>query len=561
MPFDQDLTLIPPMNKIYFSLALLIVVGIISGCSSPKEKADLIVHNATIYTVDEGFSIVQAFAVKGNRFVAIGSNNAILSSYEAEQVMDMEGKTIFPGFIDAHAHFYRYGLGLKVADLLGAESEDELVERVVAHANANPDVQWILGRGWDQNLWENKEFPTRTKLDSLFPDRPVLLTRIDGHAALANLAALNLGGITAKTAMVGGKVILDENGTTGVLIDNAIQLVSSKVPDASTEESQQALLAAQKNCFEVGLTTVVDAGLDRDIIELMADMHREGTLQMRVYAMINPTKENMDHYFKVGPVQNDYLTVRSFKIYGDGALGSRGAALIKPYHDQAHNYGFLLREPVEFDELAQLMVQNGFQMNTHCIGDSANRTLLDIYAKYLKGKNDLRWRIEHAQVVTKEDMSKFAAYSVIPSVQPTHATSDMYWAGKRLGPFRVKTAYAYKDLLDQNGMLALGSDFPVEHINPLYGFHSAVVRKDAQNWPEEGFQPENKITREHALKGMTIWAAFANFEENLKGSIEAGKLADFVVLEKDIMTAAENELRNIQVLGTYIGGKNVFKPK
>jgi predicted amidohydrolase YtcJ len=546
------------MNKIYYCIPLLLFCLSLSSCSTPKEQVDLIVHNATVYTVDEGFSIAQAFAVKDNRFVAIGSNRSILASYESSEIVDAGGQTVYPGFIDAHAHFYRYGLGLKVADLLGAESEDELVERVVKHAQQHPDVQWVLGRGWDQNLWENKEFPTRAKLDSLFPDRPVLLTRIDGHAALANKAALELGGITASTAMTGGKVILENGVPTGVLIDNAIGLVSAKVPDPSEDESQQALIAAQQECFAVGLTSVVDAGLDRGIIELIDAMHNAGTLNMRVYAMVNPTKENMDHYFQQGPSQTDYLTVRSFKIYGDGALGSRGAALLKPYHDQAHNYGFLLRDPVEFDELASLMLANGFQMNTHCIGDSANRALLDIYAKYLKGKNDLRWRIEHAQVVANEDMPKFAAYSVIPSVQPTHATSDMYWAGQRLGPFRIKTAYAYKDLLDQNGIIALGSDFPVEHINPLYGFHSAVVRKDAKNWPDDGFQPENKITREDALKGMTIWAAFANFEENLKGSVEVGKLADFVILEQDIMTAPENELRSIKILGTYIGGTKVY---
>ncbi len=546
------------MNKICFTIPLLLLCLLILGCSKPKEQADLIVHNATVYTVDEGFTIAQAFAIKDNRFVAIGSNQSILSSYESSEVVDAEGKAIFPGFIDAHAHFYRYGLGLKVADLLGAESEDELIERVVTHAQQNPDVQWILGRGWDQNLWETKEFPTRAKLDSIFPDKPVLLTRIDGHAALANKVALDLGGITAKTSMTGGKVILEKNEPTGVLIDNAIGLVSSKVPDPSEDESKQALIAAQLECFAVGLTSVVDAGLDKAIIELIEEMHQSGSLQMRVYAMVNPTQENMDHYFKKGPFQTDYLTVRSFKIYGDGALGSRGAALLKPYHDQAHNYGFLLRDPIEFDELASLMLANGFQMNTHCIGDSANRALLDIYAKHLRGKNDLRWRIEHAQVVAQEDMPKFAAYSVIPSVQPTHATSDMYWAGQRLGPFRIKTAYAYKDLLDQNGIIALGSDFPVEHINPLYGFHSAVVRKDAKNWPDDGFQPENKISREHALKGMTIWAAFANFEEELKGSIETGKLADFVILEQDIMTSPENELRSIKILGTYIGGTKVY---
>jgi predicted amidohydrolase YtcJ len=273
---------------------------------------------------------------------------------------------------------------------------------------------------------------------------------------------------------------------------------------------------------------------------------------------VNPTDENIQHYFEKGIYQDDFLTVRSFKIYGDGALGSRGAALLQPYHDHNTNYGFLLNTPKAFDDLAKKMYENGFQMNTHCIGDSANRTLLDIYAKYLKGKNDLRWRIEHAQVVSNEDMPKFASFSIIPSVQPTHATSDMYWAGQRLGPFRIKTAYAYKDLLDQNGMIALGSDFPVEQINPMYGFHSAVVRKDAKNWPDDGFQIENRISREQALKGMTIWAAYSNFEEKLKGSIEIGKLADFVIFEKDMMTAPENELRNLKVTGTFVGGQKVY---
>ncbi|ERM84347.1 amidohydrolase [Rhodonellum psychrophilum GCM71 = DSM 17998] len=540
------------------AIALMLLIVVISSCSPDKEKVDLIIHNATIYTVSSGFDIVQAMAVKDGKFVAAGTDSNILSKYEASETLDMGRKTIYPGFIDAHAHFYRYGLGLHVADLLGAESEEELVERVVTHRGANPEVAWILGRGWDQNLWPEKEFPTKTKLDSLFPNTPVLLTRIDGHAALANQKALEMGGISAKTQILGGKVILKEGKPTGVLIDNAIKMVSDKIPDAGIEESRSALIAAQENCFSVGLTTVADAGLDKKIIDLMSEMHKDNTLKMRIYAMVNPSKENMEHYFKTGPYQDEQMTIKSFKIYGDGALGSRGAALLQPYHDAKTDYGFLLNTQEAFDELAQKMYQNGFQMNTHCIGDSANRTLLNIYAKHLKGKNDLRWRIEHAQVVSIDDMPKFASFSIIPSVQPTHATSDMYWAGQRLGPFRIKTAYAYKDLLDQNGMLALGSDFPVEQINPLYGFHSAVVRKDAKNWPDQGFQPENKITREHALKGMTIWAAYANFEEKLKGSIEAGKLADFVILEKDIMTAKENELRNVKVSATFIGGKKVF---
>ncbi|PRY87972.1 amidohydrolase [Mongoliibacter ruber] len=546
------------MNKILQYISILFSIVWLQSCGLGKEPVDLIVHNATIYTVDEGFSIAQAFAVKDNRYVAVGGNSSILSNYESENVIDMGGKPIYPGFIDAHAHFYRYGLGLQVADLLGAESEEELVKRVKDHHDRNPEVAWILGKGWDQNLWDGKEFPTKHALDSLFPDTPVLLTRIDGHAALVNQKALTLGGITARTEMVGGKVILEDGKPTGVLIDNAIKLVSAKVPDASEEESRNALLGAQENCFAVGLTTVVDAGLEIATIDLIKKMQEENTLKMRMYAMVNPSEANLAHYFEKGPYQDDKLTVKSFKIYGDGALGSRGAALLRPYHDHSDNYGFLLKNPEEFDELAKQMYEHGFQMNTHCIGDSANRTLLDIYAKYLKGKNDLRWRIEHAQIVSKEDMPKFAKYSIIPSVQPTHATSDMYWAEQRLGPFRIKTAYAYKDLLDQNNMLALGSDFPVEHINPLYGFHSAVARKDAENWPEDGFQSENRITREQALKGMTIWAAYANFEEDLKGSIEPGKLADFVVLENDIMIVDRKDIRGIQVKNTYIGGEKVF---
>ncbi|GAB2614582.1 amidohydrolase [Belliella aquatica] len=546
------------MKKLLLLIALSISSYCLSSCGKEKEQVDLIVHNGTIYTVSEDFDIVKAFAVKDGKFVAVGSNSDILSNYEAKETIDADGQAIYPGLIDAHAHFYRYGLGLQVVELLGAESEQELIERVVEHHKNNPDTPWILGKGWDQNLWEDKEFPTKDQLDELFPDTPVLLTRIDGHAALVNQKALDLGGITSKTEMIGGKVILADGQPTGVLIDNAIKLVTAKVPDPSEEESRAALIGAQENCFAVGLTSLVDAGLERSTIELMHQMHQENSLKMRIYAMVNPTDANMQHYFEKGIYQDDFLTVRSFKIYGDGALGSRGAALLQPYHDHNTNYGFLLNTPEAFDDLAKKMYENGFQMNTHCIGDSANRTLLDIYAKYLKGKNDLRWRIEHAQVVSNEDMPKFALYSIIPSVQPTHATSDMYWAGKRLGPFRIKTAYAYKDLLDQNGMIALGSDFPVEQINPMFGFHSAVVRKDAKNWPDDGFQIENRISREQALKGMTIWAAYSNFEEKLKGSIENGKLADFVIFEKDMMTAPENELRNLKVTGTFVGGQKVY---
>lgn len=524
-----------------------------------REQADLLVVNAKVYTVSDDFSEQEAFAIRDGRFVAVGSTKEILDRFSSSDILDAEGSPIYPGFIDAHAHFLNYGLSLQVADLLGSESEEEMIERVVKHREKTPEAAWVLGRGWDQNLWEDKAFPTKEALDRLFPDIPVLLRRIDGHAALANQKALDLGGVTSDTQVSGGMVMLADGEPTGVLIDNAIALVSRKVPETSKEEAVAALLVAQQRCFGVGLTTVADAGLDRKEIDLIAEMHKEGSLKMRIYAMASPTEENKAYYFEQGPYQDDYLTIRSFKVFGDGALGSRGAALLKPYHDHSGNYGLLLDTPESLDKLAGELHASGFQMNTHCIGDSANRTLLDIYAKYLKGTNDLRWRIEHAQVVSPEDMPKFAAYSVIPSVQPTHATSDMYWAGQRLGPLRIKTAYAYKELLDQNGRIALGSDFPVEHINPLYGFYAAVVRKDAQSWPDEGFQPENSLSREDALRGMTIWAAYANFEEHLKGSIEPGKLADFVVLESDIMEASPTELRGVKVLQTYVGGKEAYR--
>jgi len=527
-------------------------------CCTTKASVDLIVHQANIYTVDKEFKQAEAFAVKDGKFVAVGSNKEIMAEYEATEVIDLQGAFIYPGFIDAHAHFYGYGTGLQVADLTGADSFEELITRVVAHREKHPGQTWILGRGWDQNLWKKKAFPSREKLDELFPDVPVLLTRIDGHAALANSKALSLGGITASTALLGGKVIVERNVPTGVLIDNVIGLVSEKIPELTASEKRTALLSAQKNCFQVGLTTVADAGLSREIIELMEEMQEEGSLKMRIYAMVSPTPEDMAYYFNRGPYRKDRMTVKGFKIFGDGALGSRGAALLQPYHDSPDEQGFLLSSPKDFEKLAVSMYEHDFQMNTHCIGDSTNRVLLDIYAKVLKGKNERRWRIEHAQIVNEKDVAKFGQYNIIPSVQPTHATSDMYWAEDRLGQERMKDAYIFKELLDQNHLIALGSDFPVESVNPLYGFHAAVARKDAENWPQGGFQSENRLSREEALKGMTIWAAYANFEEDQKGSIETGKFADFVILEQDIMTEREEELRSLPVKGTYIGGERVY---
>ena len=543
------------MKKL-IALSLIILLFSCGG----KKKADLIIHNATVYTVNNGFGMASAFTVKDGKFQAVGNDEDILSTYEAQKVIDLKKAPVYPGFIDAHAHFYRYGLGLKNANLVGTQSFDEILNILQSHREKYPEATWLLGRGWDQNDWKNKAFPTKDKLDEQFPDIPVLLTRIDGHAALANSAAMQQSEVFYKIKEVeGGKIYVDQNGEpTGLLVDNAIELIRKHIPDETNEDRIEALLRAQENCFTVGLTTVNDAGLGVNTIQMIDSMHQAGSLKMRLYVMVSPSTESIDYFKKKGILKTDHLNVRSFKVYGDGALGSRGAALLEDYTDDLGNVGFLLEAPETYDALAKTIHDMGFQMNTHCIGDLANKTILDIYGKYLGENNDQRWKIEHAQVVSREDIPKFGKYNVIPSVQPTHATSDMYWAKDRLGESRVKTAYAFKDLLDQNGYIVLGSDFPVEDINPMYGFHAAVARQDANHWPANGWQPENKLSREEALKGMTIWAAYSNFEEHEKGSITPGKLADFVVMQKDIMKIPETELRNTKVSATYLGGEKVY---
>ncbi|MBC7921109.1 MAG: amidohydrolase [Ferruginibacter sp.] len=529
-----------------------------AGCHGSKQPVDLLVHHAVVYTVNDGFRVAEAFAVKEGRFVAVGSNDELRDRYVATQTLDAGGKPVYPGFIDAHCHFLGYGLSLRQANLVGTRSFAEVVEKVAAHRRNYPAAAWIQGRGWDQNDWARQSFPTKDTLDALFPDVPVLLTRVDGHAALANQKALDLAGVTVRTRVDGGKLEIKNGRLTGILVDNAVGLVSRMIPPPGRAGQIAALQNAERNCFAVGLTTVDDAGLDKDIVDVLDSLHRTGGLSMRVYAMLNPTPRNQAHYLTRGPYKTDRLNVRSFKVYADGALGSRGACLLEDYGDAPGERGFLLRPPDYYRQLADTLYRHNFQMNTHCIGDSANRFLLDVYGAVLKGHNDRRWRIEHAQVVSAEDVEKFGRFSVVPSVQPTHGTSDMYWAGERLGRERVKTAYAYRALYQQNQRLAFGSDFPVEDIRPLYGFHAAVVRQDAKEYPVGGFQPENALSRENALRGMTIWAAYSNFEEKEKGSIEPGKFADFVVLEEDVMQAAPARLRNAAVLRTFVNGKQVY---
>lgn len=525
-----------------------------------KEKADLLVYNATIYTVDAACSAAEAMLIKDGKILATGDTASLLKEYEVKEKLDAGGKFIYPGFIDAHAHFVGYGNSLRTVNLVGTQSWEEAVEKVKLFAAENPDG-WITGRGWDQNDWEIKVFPTNEKLNELFPDRPVLLTRIDGHAAIANQKALDLAGVKPGDTLTGGEIEEMEGRLTGLLIDNAIDLVSAKIPAQTEVQFKKALQAAEQNCFAVGLTTIDDCGLGHTQVEGIKKLQETGELKMRLYIMLSDEKTNYDYLEKTGKIKTDRLNVRSFKVYGDGALGSRGACLLEPYSDKQGHYGFLLSRPEHFDSVAGWISQKGFQMCTHAIGDSGNRTILNIYARYLKGKNDLRWRIEHAQVVNQNDFNLFGANSIIPSVQPTHATSDMYWAGDRLGKEREKGAYAYKQLLQQNGWMPLGTDFPVEDISPFKTFFAAVIRKDAKGFPNGGYQMENALSREEAIRGMTIWAAKANFEEYEKGSLETGKFADFVILDKDLMKIPADEILQTAVLKTFVGGEKVYEKK
>jgi len=539
-------------------LFLLLAISIAS-CAPEKLSADLLIKNATIYTVDKDFSTANALVVKDGKILEIGLKPELELKYKIKETYDAKGNTVVPGLIDAHAHLYGLGLALQQVDLVGTTSFEEVLGRVVAFQEEKK-MPYIIGRGWDQNDWDDKNFPTKKELDSLFPNTPVSLRRIDGHAMLVNSKALELAGITSKTKVAGGEIVLENGEPTGIIVDAPMRLIGKTFPETTIEVSAEALLEAEKLCLQYGLTTVDDAGLDRSIIELIDTLQKEGKFKLRMYAMVSNSPKNRDYYLNNGIYKTDRLNVRSFKVYADGALGSRGAAMREPYSDMPHHFGAMITTADSLDYLAQKIAASEFQMNTHAIGDSANIAVLRAYKKALEGKTDKRWRVEHAQIISPQDFDYFNDNNnILPSVQPTHATSDMYWAEDRVGAERMKGAYAYKELLDKAGSIALGTDFPVENVNPMYTFYAAVARKDLKNYPENGFQMKDALTREEALKGMTIWAAFANFEENEKGSIEVGKFADFTILDKDIMKVDEKELPNTKVLATFINGEKVYE--
>jgi len=539
------------------SPVILFLFSMIFLACSPQERVDLIVYNAHVYTVDSTFSTAQAFAVKDGKFIAIGSDDEIQRKYKAKEKIDAEGKAIYPGFYDAHAHLFDEAELMDQVDLNGADSFEEVIQRVKSYQQKNPNKTWLIGGGWDQNRWKDKSFPTKELLDKAFPDIPVYLIRVDYHAAVVNSKALEWAKLISIPIIQGGVVGGSNNTPNGLLIDNAMDLVNKTIPVPNEKEYLRMLKRTQDSLLSVGLTSIVDAGLSKERLSLLKKYYKDGALKFRNYAMILGNPQNISSFIAQGFYETDRLEIKSFKLLADGALGSRGACLLAHYHD-APTHGFLLHTPQEYENMIKAIAASNFQANTHAIGDSANRIILDIYGKYLQPHRDRRWRIEHAQIISPTDFDKFRKFQIIPSVQPTHATSDMYWAKDRLGEERMEGAYAYKHLLKEYGKLALGSDFPVEHFNPMYGFHAAVARVDKKGYPNQGFQMQDAISREDALRGMTIWAAYSCFQEKKRGSIEAGKDADFVILQQDILKIPNGQLRNVKTMRTVIAGETVF---
>lgn len=539
-----------------YHIILFSIITMLVSCMR-KEKIDTIVSADKIYLVDAEFTNQQAMAIDKGKIVAVGTLDEINSKYEAKEFLFFEDKYIFPGFIDPHCHFIGYGQMLQNPWLGGADSWEEVVDRVVNYQKENPS-QWVLGRGWNHAEWRDKNFPTKELLDKHFPDKPVFLTRIDGHCAIANSVALKMAKIDSKTRINGGVVEVVNNQPTGLLIDNAMEYVREIIPEYTTQEKVQQILVAQKNCFAVGLTSVTDAGLSYEDIMLYDSLSSGGELKMFINAMIEASEENINKTLAIRDSIGEKLSVHSIKMYADGALGSRGALLLEPYSDDPSTSGLQVNPKEYYTQMCSIAFDNNLQVCTHCIGDKAVSMILDIYSNFLTSGNDLRWRIEHSQVVQESDFDRYGKFNIIPSIQTTHATSDMSWAEQRLGD-RVKNAYAYKRLLEQNSWIPNGSDFPIEDINPIYGFYSGVFRKNVKTSQNEGFQVENALSREQALRAMTIWAAKADFKEAVRGSLEAGKVADFVVLDTDLMEADESQITNSKVLKTFVDGIKVFE--
>jgi predicted amidohydrolase YtcJ len=539
--------------RIYFILVLILF-----GCGPKKETVDAIYHHGKIMTVDSQMTEASVMVVKNGKIIAIG-NDQLLESYTCspEQMVDLNDQYVFPGLIDAHCHFYGYARTLLSCNFVGTKSWNEVLVLLDSFSHTTESA-WLTGRGWDQNDWPEKTYPNNEALNTMFPDRPVILKRIDGHAAICNQKALSLAGINETTQVSGGEIVKENGKLTGVLVDNAVDLVEKVVLRASGSEMSKVLKKAEAECYALGLTTLADAGLELSECLFLDSLSKTGNLSIYLYLMLNPTEQGLAYAKKNGIYETDHTRIGSFKLYADGALGSRGAKLKRDYCDRKGYSGTLLNSMEFFHEFCKKVYEGtSYQVNTHCIGDSANKLILETYGTYLKNNNDRRWRIEHAQIVDTADVKLFRKYGIVPSVQPTHATSDAPWVKDRICEDRMPGAYAYRLLLEQNQYVALGTDFPVEYLNPLFTFYSAVFRENANNKEQAAFLFEERLSPEQALKGMTIWAAKACKLEHRKGSLEKGKDADFVVLDQNLLKADKNSILKTKVMHTYRMGKKV----
>ena len=561
LPFPQEDHLKPLLGPLCAAFAL--------ATAAPAQQADLILMNGRVYTADAALPRAQAVAVRGDRIAFVGSNEeAEALRGTGTRVIDVAGKAVIPGMIDSHGHLTGLGSALRTVDLVGTRSLDEVTERVRRRAAQAPANAWVLGRGWDQNDWQDTRFPTHDALSAAVPNHPVVLTRIDGHAIFANAKAMQLAGITRTTPdPAGGRILRDANGAaTGVFIDNAMSLVRRAVPPETRAETREGVRLAMRELNALGLTGMHDAGVGCADIGLYEEMARAGELTARNYVMVaGRDTVCLARMIAAGPRDNvdgrHMLAVRAIKLSADGALGSRGAKLLEPYSDEPGHTGLELIPPRFIRAIALKALQSGFQLNVHAIGDGANRIVLDAFESALREapKVNHRFRVEHAQILNAAEIPRFAQLGVIPSMQAVHQTSDMYWAENRLGWTRIQGAYAWRSLLDSGVIIPGGSDFPVESANPLLSFHAAIARQDANGWPLGGWLPQQRMTRDEALRHLTIWPAYASFREHLVGSLTAGKLADIVVLSQDIMTIPAEAVPATRVDVTIVNGKVVYE--
>lgn len=539
-----------------------------TSVSAPPEGpyVETLIHNAKIYTMDAGFSTADAILFDSSgRIHNVGGEQAMLEAFPDALHIDLRGRTIIPGLIDSHAHLYGLAISLSQAQLRATGSKEEIIQRLREQEKLLSDDDWLLGGGWDQNDWEVKEFPSRTDLDAAFPDRPVWLHRIDGHAGWANGAALALADrdLSGDWQPQGGFIHRDTDGQpTGILVDGAMELVEKAVPRISPELLRASTGLALQQMVSLGLTGVHDMGVNRQVLESYRQLIGEGQFPSRVYAFTDGAGETLDWLCANGPVEDSSgrLVMRAVKLYIDGAMGSRGAALLADYADDSGNSGLLFMAPAELEAQVEKALACGFQVGVHAIGDRGNRVVLDAYAAALPKypDNPGRHRVEHAQTLTAADIPRFARLRVIAAMQPTHATSDMYWVGDRLGAERVVYAYAWRSLLDSGAKLALGSDFPVEQVNPMLGIYAAVTRQDIEGWPPGGWYPREAMSRAEAVRGYTLDAAYAGFMEKSVGSLESGKRADFIVLDQNIFEIEAARIATVKVLQTWLDGELVY---